>query len=324
MNTYNNSNVLNNNKNIYSIGTVSYIVIVIYSFFSSQLPDGNYQDFNNYLELSDNSLINLINNWEIGILRLLSNEPLWLLLNIVLRFFFDSEYVIRIIIFISATLVSWNLFRNYPNHFILIILILLYPLVIKNFLIHCRQGLGIAIFICGWFAVNRNIRILFLAMTPFIHVSFFIIIFLLFFSRLVYLLRLNIHLKFLLFLLVGTLIGVSIETVGGVLDARQIQDYEFEQTANVSGLGFLFWTVIAGIMTTSNKRWINNHLFEIFLVLTYLATYWSIEIAPRIFESGVILVLLAGLGLNTFRLKVFFTLILISAIFGWISIPVSV
>jgi hypothetical protein len=85
-----------------------------------------------------------------------------------------------------------------------------------------------------------------------------------------------------------------------VLGARQAAQYDFHMT-EVSGLGFVLWFVIFVLWVFEGRSFLREHVFETGMIVFYLSTYWLIEVTARIFESGMLLVLLAGLALPGWR-----------------------
>jgi hypothetical protein len=288
-----------------------------YGIVLSQIPDQSFLDFNNYLNYADGSWLLILQYTNDGLVRILSNEPLWLLINTILGFFLNSDAIIRTIIFLSASSIAWLVLRHHPKHFIWLILFLLLPQVLKNYLIHLRQGAAIAVFLWGWFAQNRNLRLLLFILTPFIHASFFFILALLILARQMRLLRFGQNLNIIIFTAFSLILGIGLGVLAEFLGARQANEYEFTQT-DVSGLGFLLWLMVLIIMLSAGKKWALEHSFESGLIVLYLVTYWLIEVTSRIFESGLIIVLIAGLNLPGWRRYLFLFLALGSGFFAWI------
>lgn len=291
-------------------------IALTYGFVVSQLPDVHFKDFRSYLSYADSSWFIALNNADDGLLKFLINEPIWLLMNAGLGLFLHPEIVVRLIIFFGASSVAWLILRHYPQHFIWLILFLFLPQVIKNYLIHLRQGAAIAVFLWGWFAVNRFSRWLFMGLTPFIHASFFFILALFALTFILRFIRFGSDIKTLAYVAVGITCGLGLGVLAQLLDARQAEVYSFER-AEVSGLGFVLWAMILGVMLSAEKKWLWEHAFESGLVTFYLVTYWLIEVAGRIFESGVIIVLLAGLTLKGWRRQVFLYIVVGSGVLGW-------
>jgi hypothetical protein len=59
------------------------------------------------------------------------------------------------------------------------------------------------------------------------------------------------------------------------------------------------------------EKFLKAHVFETGLIVFYLSTYWLIEVTARIFESGVLLVLMAGLALSGWRRLGFLAMIVV-------------
>lgn len=291
-------------------------VSLTYGLILSQLPDAHFKDFANYLVYAENSSLIALRYADAGLLRVFSNEPVWLLMNAGLGQFFDPETVVRVIIFFGASSVAWLIFRHYPQHFIWLILILFFPQVIKNYLIHLRQGVAIAVFLWGWFAATRATRWLLLGLTPFIHASFFFILVLLGLTWLLRSVRFAPDLRTATYVGAGIAFGLGLGVLAELLGARQGGGYSFER-ADVTGLGFVLWTMTLAIMLSAGRAWLREHAFEGGIVTFYLTTYWLIEVTARIFESGLIVVLLAGLTLRGGRRRAFLGVVLGGGALAW-------
>lgn len=292
-------------------------IAVTYGFVLSQLPDVQFMDFNNYLSYADNSWLVVLAYADDGLLRTLSNEPIWLLMNAGLSIFLDPATIVRTIIFFSATSIAWLTLRYYPRHFVWLIFFLILPQVMKNYLVHLRQGAAIAVFLWGWFAVHRSTRWLLLGVTPFIHASFFFILALLALTWLLRSARVTHAIRATMYFSVATTVVFSLDVLAELLGARQFGEYEFIRPI-VGGFGFLQWAMVLGVILTSGKTWLREHAFENGILIFYLATYWLIEVAARIFESGLIILLLAGLSLPGWRRRVFLGIVLGAGALDWL------
>lgn len=293
------------------------LLALSYGLVSSQLPDSTFKDFHNYLVYAENSWAILIGYSLRGPVSVLANEPVWLLLNASLATYFVPETVVRLIIFLSGSSVSWLVLRHYPQHFVWLLLFLFLPQVIKNHLIHLRQGAAIALFLWGWFSVNRTVRYLLFGLTPFVHASFYFVLALLWLTWTLRQIRFAADLRTIAYIAVGLTVGVSAGWLAQVAGARQAAQYNFE-TTDVSGLGFLLWLMVAGILLTGGRKYLRKYAFESGVVIFYLVTYWLIEVTARIFESGLMLVLIAGLGLHGWRKQAFLAVILGSGALAWL------
>jgi len=292
------------------------ILAVTYGATLSQIPSEEFKDFGNYLIYAENSWLRLLGLLNQGFLVTLSNEPVWLLINAGLGAALSAESVVRLIIFSSAASVAWLVLRSDPRHFIWLLLFLLLPVVMKNHLIHLRQGAAIALFLWGWFSQNRSVRLLFMGLSPFVHASFFLVLVILWAARGATHLRMAADIRTLMFGALGILIGTSLGWIAQMMGARQAETYEFAMT-DVSGLGFVFWLVVFVIMVMSGRRFLREHAFEMGVIVFYLSTYFLVEVTGRMFENGMLLVLLSGLALTGWRRPAFLSVITVYGVTTW-------
>ena len=160
-----------NNLKIFTISMIYALFLTLY------FPiDDSIIDRGNYLIYAENSLIIVGRYLDESILALFFNEPVWLMINIVLSSFLEPQNTLRTIIFVSSFTVSFLLLRNNLRYFWILLIILAFPNVIKNFIIHIRQGLAIAFFLIGWFSSSKSTKYFFFILSPFVHTSFFIVV----------------------------------------------------------------------------------------------------------------------------------------------------
>ena len=279
-----------------------------YGYILQSLPLSVFKDRTNYLNYAENSWQIFMHYWAAGPLVALFNEPVWLLVNAVLAQFFPPDIVLRLIIFIPASLVAWQVLRQDSRYFICLMGFLFLPQVIDYHITALRQGMAIAVFLTGWFMYKGSLRWLILGLTPFIHASFFFVLALLVLAYIAKRLPLTDGLRTLLFVVAGLCVGIMLGWIVSLLGARQAEVYNFMMT-NISGLGFVFWISIFGIMYMQGQEFMRQHIFETGAIVFYLSTYFLIEVTARIFESTLLLVLLAALHLTDWRRKAFFILI---------------
>ena len=275
-----------------------------YAGVLSSLPIYQLKDAVNYLRYATCPEAILQGYVSQGVLAVLANEPIWLLINIFFAKYFEPEYVIRTIIFISAFLVAFSSIKHNRKYFIWVMLFLILPQVIKNHIVHLRQGMAVAIFITGWYAVNQKMKWLLMGLTPFIHASFAFVLVLYFLSLLIKEMRLATDLRTLCFIAITVAISLSLGWLASIVGARQATEYTFSH-ADISGLGFIFWAGILYLMHMQGKKFLLKYMFEISGLIFYLISYWFIPVTARIFESMLLLILVAGLQLTAWRRQVF-------------------
>jgi hypothetical protein len=231
--------------------------------------------------------------------------------------FLEPEIVVRTLIFFSASLVAWLVLINRPQHFGWLILFLFLPNVIKNHLVHLRQGLAIAIFLWGWFTDRRFLCLLLIGLSPLIHSSFFIVLTVLCLAKSLKYFRLNINIRIVAFIGLGVGVSLLLNVIASLLDARQAEQYKFTAT-EVSGLGFLVWIFILATWLSAGRQFNYTHVFETGLIIFYLSSYWLVEVTARIFESGLMLVLLGGLSLPLRQRNIFLFTIATLGVVLWL------
>jgi len=280
------------------------LLAVLYGGVLSSLPLEVFKDRANYLIYTEYSWKLLLSWTEAGLLPALANEPVWLLINAGLAMVLSPEAALRLLIGVPATVVAYQVLRVNPRDFLWLLLVLLVPQVIKNHIVHLRQGVAIAVFLVGWFSARPMLRISLIALTPFIHASFAFVLGFMLLTVIARKLRWAADMRTLLFATAGMATGMALAGLAAVLGARQANDYEFVVTG-VSGLGFVFWAGVFLIMRLQGQEFMRRHAFEMGALVFYLSTYFLIEVAARIFESVLILILIAGLRLTDWRRKVF-------------------
>jgi hypothetical protein len=296
-----------------------FILAFLYASFLANYPFDSHisQDIDAYVKYVLNSK-NLYFSYyyEGGLLKLLSNEILFLALNIFLNNFYEPEKVIKTIIFLSSFVTSLLILKYNSKYFILSLLFLIFPAVLFKFIVHLRQGFAISIFLLGWFSSSKSWRWFFFILTPFIHSSFFFVLIVYIVNQFLKKLNFGIGLKTISIIILGIIISLSLEYIIYLTEARQTR-YGF-QMINVSGLGFLAWLSFFALYLLEGKYFIKKYSFELLIIVFYLTTYFLIGISARVFESAILVVLMAGLSLTVWRKQIFtilFTLYLIAAMY---------
>lgn len=110
----------------------------LYASVLTALPLEIFKDRANYLVYAEYSDQILARYAAKGLLSVLSNEPVWLLVNIGLNSFQSPQTVLRTIIFSSSFLVSFTLLRHNRNHIYWMIFFLLIPPVKKTQTTYCQ------------------------------------------------------------------------------------------------------------------------------------------------------------------------------------------
>lgn len=301
----------------YKLVTLVLALIYAFTLANYSFDDSVSQDRDAYLYFASNSQFIFFNNYsEGGLLKLLSNDSLFLIINIFLSNFYEPETVVKIIIFFSSFVTSFLVLKYNSKYFLLLILFLIVPGILFKFIVHLRQGLAISTFLLGWFSLSKRWRLFFFILTPLIHSSFFFVFLVYIFTLFLKKLNFGIGLKIFGTIILGIIISLSLEYIIYFTEARQTR-YGFKMAA-VSGLGFLAWFSFFVLYLLEGKNFVKKYSFELMIIIFYLTTYLLIEISARIFESALIIVLIAGLSLTAWRKQIFniaFTLYLIGTMY---------
>lgn len=277
-----------------------FCLAAIYALSLAALPVDGFVDRNNYLVYAAHSADIIDRYTSAGFLSVVFNEPLWLLLNILCSTLLSPENTIRSFIFFSAIVVAYYTLSKDVRYLPLLILFLLLPQVMKNHVIHLRQGVAVAVFLLGWQSKGAWARCVFFSCACLIHSSFYILSFIYLINLILSQLRLALDLRAVGVSIMAWLIGVGSLWIAGLLGARQGTEY-IGQGVTGSGLGFGFWMIVMVIFFLQGKSFSRAHAFPILVLVFYLGTYFLTPVAGRIFESGLILVLIAALGLTGWR-----------------------
>lgn len=293
-----------------------FLVAICYGLMLASLPINAFVDRDNYLTYASASLEIALYYLDQGIWSALFNEPVWLVVNALLGALYSPENVLRILIFFSSLMTAYMVLRHDVKYFVLLILILFLPQVLKNNIIHLRQGLAIAVFLCGWFSGIKNIRYGLFLLACLIHSSFFIVMFLMALNDLLVRLRLGAELRTVVIVMSGVFVGFLGLWIAGLLGARQANEYTSDGAA-VSGLAFAFWASIAVLFFLQGRRFLYDNSLQYSIIIFYLSTYFLLPVTARVFESGILLVFLSLLGLTSYRKYLFILALLFYFILQW-------
>jgi len=302
-------------KKIFIRALKSNILFSTLAIFLAMLPLLAFKDRLNYLSYAENSLGILLFNLTSGLDSLIFNEPIWLTINILLSQFFESEIIVQIIIVLPLIIISNKIISNTDHKILAVLLIMLVPQVLKNHIVHLRQGVALCVFIIGFYSNKLWIRNILQVLSCFIHSSFFIVFFIRLFDHFWGKLKINLYLKMIITAIMLFLIGTLAIQIASVLGARQGERYTAVLT-NVSGLGFVFWSMIYVIFLSAGRRFLHKNSFQMSIFSFYLVNYFTFPVAARVFESGLLLILLAGLDLRGYRRLMFISFVVAFSALG--------
>jgi hypothetical protein len=288
------------------------------------LPVDAFKDRQNYLNYFTSAPLLLLTEFEAGLGSLLANEPVFVSLCLVLNALMEPEQALRVVIFAGAFLVAHASLRLSRGHLLLVLCFLLCPQILKNHIVHLRQGLGIGVFLVGWTSSRPRVRWTFMLLAPFVHSSFVFVLLMMAVGAVVRKFGNSKMLAFGAYLALGLAIGFGLGIISQLLGARQGEQFEFVADPSISGQGFAFWTLPLAVMLMQSRRFVSEHLLEIGSIIVYLATYFLSPVTGRVFESSLILVLLAGLRMRADSRLVFLGLIGAYTLLQWLQIAYGI
>ncbi|WP_225880352.1 hypothetical protein [Anabaenopsis elenkinii] len=295
------------------------IIAFTYAYILMSLPLFEFKDRQNFLVYAQSSEIILERNQARGILPLIFNEPIWLLINIWLRNILEPENVMKTIIFMGSFLSSYSFIKlsnSKIRNIILMVILLLLPVILKNYITHLRQGLGIGLFMLGMLFSDWR-RIALVGVTPFIHSSFFFVIFLTQIDRTIsWFTTFKTKIRIAIVFTIGIILSLNLGRISAFLGDRRADQYDFT-TADVSGLGWLFWFIVLIVMVSAGKRYLKQYSISAYCITFYLATYPFVEVTARIFESSILIVILDLLNLKGWRKYTFLFIIFVYGLLLW-------
>lgn len=278
-----------------------FFVAALYAALFLLFPMEGVNDRVNYLEMAEVSPLIFARYLGAGVLSVLTNEPVWLGVNSVLGLLLPAENVVQIIIFFSAFTTAYLLLKHNPKAFWFLLFVLFVPQVAKNFIIHIRQGMGIAVFLMAWYSTRPKLRLLLFLMAPMVHSSFFIVLAVLLACYVLKKIRFAFDLRIIAYAAAGIFFGVGLPFVSKLLGARQSETLLSEHEAGGSGVALLVWALLLGFYLMQGRTYLRQHSFSIAMIILYLLVYFVSPVAGRVFESALPLILTSMFYLTSWR-----------------------
>lgn len=302
--------LLNKQKSVWPL--ISLVVVLLYASLLASIPSERLYDRENYLNYADGSVYIFATNYlRSGILGALFNEPLWLLLNMALRLFLTAGDVVKAIVFLSSGVFAYHISKKLgPRNFILIICVLVFPQVIKNYIIHLRQGAAVSLFVVGLNSKKRST--LFTVLAAFIHSSFFFLLFFQIIEKVLTRLKFSKDLKIASVIVFSAMVILGVNFIGALLSDRRTGQYNTVDVS-ASGVGFVFWMFIFAIFLIANVEAIKKPTGILSTFILYLSSYFFLPFSARIFES-VLPSILASLA--SFKRRYYYMLVFLVFMFG--------
>lgn len=233
-------------------------------------------------------------------LAVLFNEPVFLLINwLAGNVISDPELIVRTLIFFSASSAAYLAFKNSKN-ILYCCAILSLPLIFGNYIFSIRQGVALSFFLAGWFSRNRSFRVFFMAVAPFVHISFLIPIIFMLVEKEIKRFGLLIYLNLLIFAFISFIFILVAPYAGEYFGIRQTEGYYYDaiNLESASGLGFVFWMVIFASFVGQGRDFLDRNVFAVYCVIFYLIGYIMFPPFARTIQNHALIILMSGFYLN--------------------------
>ncbi len=232
----------------------------------------------------------------------------------------DSQIAVKIILFVMLSVTFYLLIKKTSITPFWIILIVLSPTVLVNYIMTIRQGFATVLFLSTLFLFSSRIKYILMLFIPLFHFSFFIVLpiyFLSFIKK-----KFNLYIYLLLFILSSALFSILILKLLSLLNLSYFEGYEDESKFNF-GFGLIFWSVILILFILEGKDFLLNNLFETLCICFYVASVSFFNPFSRILQAVSIILLVAGFRLSGRRKQLFKSLLFLYVMYLIIPIMIN-
>lgn len=293
-------------KKIYIILAMLIGMILILSPDITRAVDRvSYMDYANYSDVT------LGRYFKDGLGTVLANEPLFLVINIVLSSLFSSENVLRIIIFVSTLLALYSIGKKTSFNLWVLAFFVLIPQFNKNHIIHLRQGLALSVYLLAINQKDYRIEWTLKILAALIHTSIVFIILFEILEMVMEKTKLKFKLEMILVSVFFLVFMNSFSILSLFIADRRFEEYAFSTATNASGLGFLLWFFVGIFFIVMTKK---NHENKIcfYGIIFYLVSYYFVEFGARVFENVLPLIIIGMLNEENKRIRYLYILFLVS------------
>jgi len=282
---------------------------ILFSINASQITDRfNYHDNITNGDFLYGLAINA------GFPIILFTEPLFKFIYYVFFIFnIDPQYAIKCIIFlmISTTFFILNKKTNISPFWI--ILIILSPTVIVNYIMTIRQGFATVLFLIVLYYIHGRFKHLFLLIIPLFHYSFFIVLPIYYYS--IRKKNSNNPYKSIIFVIISSaLTSILILKLTSLLNLAYFENY-IDDSKFKFGFGLIFWFFILILFVLEGKSFLQKNLLETFCIAFYVGSVSFFNPFSRILQAVSILILISGFDLTGWRKQLFKILLTLFVIY---------
>lgn len=271
---------------------ISLVVSFFYALVLAIIPNDFFRDRYNYSLYADR-LSEIQQRFSIE--TFFFNEPLFYYINKFLYVFFSAELIPKLFVFFIAFSISYLLIIYSRNIFNAVLGLLLLFFVSYTFhlqLVVLRQGVATALLL--WFVYyywdNKKVFYPICFLLSLIHVSFFIVFFIIFIDYFLSCYFKNIKFRIVLIALMLLASSFSMVQLAASLGVRQVQSEGYLSTTEGGGGGFiLFSFVLVFILLRGPNNVYRNKFGRIAIlgIVAYLSFYYTIPVSGRIIATFI-------------------------------------
>ncbi|MEQ4702819.1 EpsG family protein [Providencia huaxiensis] len=261
----------------------------LYSYILATLPNYIFRDRANYLVYAEKS--NEILQQYNGI-SVISNEPLFLLINTVLNSIFPLEIIPNIIVFFISFTISYIILVRSKNILLGILGILCILSIAQMFhlqLVILRQGLATALLLwIVYFFWNKKYFLYLVFILAFIHSSMLLIVFFFLIDKITkkYISH-KIEYRIIVLLFISFFTSILIIPIAELLSMRQAKEYD-DISNSVGGGNFILYSLILITLITQQKKiFLDDGIYTatIIGISIYIGMYFISPLSGRLIST---------------------------------------
>jgi hypothetical protein len=269
---------------------------VIFSIQANQITDRN--NYHTHVQDGKTWFLYILN---IGFPLFFFSEPFSKFIYFVLYIFFSNEQLaVKFLIFFQLFSTFYLIRKNSNLSTFWILILMLTPPVLVNYIMTIRQGLASLFFLFFFYGIS-NKKYIWLFFSPFIHFLFYGVLAIFYLSTINFFKSkpiLSIFL-FLVFTFSFSLIASKL------ISYFNLSYFEFDSVNFRIGFQFIYWLIILLLFIFQGNYFLKNNFFVCLIITFYLGSVLVVPHLSRVLDSLAILIFLSGFQLTGRKLIVY-------------------
>lgn len=278
-------------KKLYVQKIIFYILALCYAFFLSILPNDIFRDRSGYVIYAEEANLYLINAYNYGVISFLFSEPIFLIISHVIGLIIGVNLVPIFFVFVSGFIYFYSVLKESSDalsRLLVCVLIFSSPGFIHLQNVVLRQGFATAILLLVCISTSdRKKWLVTCFVLGFIHNSFFLIGFLIFFDYILSIFNIKDIFKYFIFLVSFFTFGLFSNFLFSSIEFKQ-SNFIVMSDMSVSGFAFALWLGVLFLIIFRIKKYnIKYDVDTIAIVglIFYLSMYFLSPIGGRVILS---------------------------------------